>query len=56
MFDLTSKVAIITGGSRGIGRAIGEALAAHGAHVVLGYAQGEAAAQSVARRRMSPKN
>lgn len=44
MFDLSGKVALVTGGSRGIGRAIGEALAAHGAHVVLGYASGEAAA------------
>jgi 3-oxoacyl-[acyl-carrier protein] reductase len=46
MFDLSGKVAIVTGGSRGIGRAIGEALAAQGAHVVLGYASGEAAAHS----------
>lgn len=44
MFDLSGKVAIVTGGSRGIGRAIGEALAARGVHVVLGYASGEAAA------------
>jgi 3-oxoacyl-[acyl-carrier protein] reductase len=46
MFDLSGKVAIVTGGSRGIGRAIGTSLAAQGAQVVLGYAQGEAAAQS----------
>ena len=34
-FDLTSKTAIVTGASRGIGRAIAEALAAAGAAVVL---------------------
>ena len=35
LFDLTGKVAIITGSSRGIGRAIAEALADHGAKVVI---------------------
>ncbi|HEY5713073.1 MAG TPA: SDR family oxidoreductase [Allosphingosinicella sp.] len=34
-FDLTGKVAIVTGSSRGIGRAIAEALADHGAKVVI---------------------
>ena len=35
LFDLSGKVAIVTGSSRGIGRAIAEALADHGAKVVI---------------------
>ena len=35
LFDLTGKVAVITGSSRGIGRAIAEAMADHGARVVI---------------------
>lgn len=43
--DLSEKVALVTGGSRGIGRAICVKLAACGAHVVVNFHSGEAAAQ-----------
>jgi len=35
LFDLSGQVAVITGSSRGIGRAIAERLAEHGARVVI---------------------
>jgi NAD(P)-dependent dehydrogenase (short-subunit alcohol dehydrogenase family) len=46
LFDLTGKVAIITGSSRGIGRAIAEALADHGAKVVISSRKAEACAEA----------
>jgi 3-oxoacyl-[acyl-carrier protein] reductase len=45
MFDLSDKIAVVTGGSRGIGRATAATLAARGAHVVINYVSGEEAAR-----------
>lgn len=46
--ELQGKVAIVTGGSRGIGRAIAKGLAGAGAQVVIGYASAHDEAKAVA--------
>jgi 3-oxoacyl-[acyl-carrier protein] reductase len=47
MIDLSGKAAVVTGGSRGIGRAIVLRLAQQGADVAFSYRGNEAAAQEV---------
>lgn len=44
--QLRGRVAIVTGGSRGIGKAIVELLAGLGAHVVVNYVKGQEAAET----------
>jgi 3-oxoacyl-[acyl-carrier protein] reductase len=48
MFRIDGRVALVTGGSRGIGRATAEALGAQGATVVVNFVKGETAAREVA--------
>ena len=47
---LSGRVALVTGGSRGIGAAICERLAAHGASIGIGYRTNHRAAEEVAAR------
>ncbi len=50
MISLSGKVAVVTGGSRGIGRAAALVLAQAGAHVVINYARNTEAAREVVER------
>jgi 3-oxoacyl-[acyl-carrier protein] reductase len=47
MFDLSGKVAIVTGSSRGIGAGVAQALAGRGAKVVINHRNSQDAAQGV---------
>ena len=49
--DLKDKVAVITGGSAGIGLAVARGLAREGAHVALCARQGERAQEQASRIR-----
>ena len=47
MRDVNGKTALVTGASRGIGRAVSETLASHGARIALHYRRERAEAEQV---------
>lgn len=51
LFDLTGKIALVTGGSRGLGLAMAEAFAAHGADVIIASRKLENCESAAARLR-----
>lgn len=48
LFDMTGQVAVVTGSSRGIGKAIARRMAEHGAQVVVSSRKADACAAAVA--------
>ena len=48
--SLSGKVALVTGGARGIGKAISEKLAHEGAHVIIHYNSSETEANELANK------
>lgn len=53
--SLTGRVAIVTGASRGIGKAVAQALAAEGATVIINYNGSAEAAEAVAEDILKPR-
>ena len=53
LFDLTGRTALVTGSSRGLGRAMAQGLAEAGAAIVINGSKADAVAQTAAELRAS---